>query len=61
MPQAVAFGEGSEESFRLWVTWEMTQALGNRSGLEQSWVDWLAEYRAPVDNAIEVLPLGRGQ
>ena len=56
MPQAVVFGEGREESFRLWLTWEIQQALGNRSGLEQQWVEWLAEYRAPTDNLTKSFP-----
>ena len=56
MPAAVVFGDGREESLRLWSTWELQQAIGNRSGLEQLWVNWLAEYRPPVDNATKEFP-----
>ena len=56
MPQAVAFGEGRDEAFRLFATWELQQALGNRSGLEQQWVAHLGQYRAPVDSSIKSFP-----
>lgn len=56
MFQAVQWGEGREESFRQWIAWELTQALGNRSALDQQWIAWLGQYRAPVDETLKSFP-----
>jgi len=56
MPAAVQFGDGRDEAFRLWSSFELTQALGNRSGLEQLWTQWLGEYRPPVESLTKAFP-----
>ena len=56
MTEPVRWGPGREEAFRQWMDYELTYALGARSGLERQWRDWLAQYRPSARQPTRSIP-----